>query len=229
MKDGDEDRTKAAEYLDKVEDLLNDEKVSQMYLDYLIIRAVLETRRKAFTNATELFDKANILCDSLLAQHPRDDQAGDTQKRQLRRAKVRLHLYSGEKFYRDEDYKQARELFATTFYEAEKIDWLRFQIKASERLAYLDIHEGKLREAESRLRKWVVRAEKNKDKRRMAFFHRDFAELHLQKEEFDKAIERATQAKEEFSKQYMRRRVDQMDELLKQIEFCRANSNLRQI
>jgi hypothetical protein len=63
----------------------------------------------------------------------------------------------------------------------------------------------------------------------MAFFHRDFAELHLQKEEFDKATERATQARDEFNKQSMNRRVEQMNALLKEIDLCRYNSNLRPI
>ncbi len=228
MKDGDEDRKTAKLYLDKVECQLNNES-NYMYLMYLIIRAVLETRCRAFTRASELFGMANKLCNSLLEQQPRDDQARDSQKHLLRRAKVRIYLYEGEKYYREEDYMRARELFETTFSEAQRINWLRFQIKASERLAYLDLREGKLRDAENRLRQWEPRAENNKDRRRMAFFHRDFAELHLQKEEFDKATERATQARDEFNKQSMNRRVEQMNALLKEIDLCRYNSNLRPI
>ncbi len=224
MKDGDDDRERALSYLDKARVQLNDNLPDQVNVDYLIIRAVLETRNEEFAKASQLFQKANEVCDSLLALHPQDNE-----RCLLLRAKVRLNLYSGEKFYREGDYRTARELYTATFSEAENIGWLRFQIKASERLAYLDIREGRLREAENRLMKWEERAENNKDKRRLAFFHRDFAELYLQQEKFDMAIERATQAKEEFKKLSMKRRECQMEEMLKKIALCRDNRRLLQI
>ncbi len=226
MKDGDEDRKDAAKYLEKAENRLNSEP-TELYLNYLIIHAVLMTRCRDFSKASEFFTNADKLCDSLLAQPPPDNPGRDNKK--LSRAKIRIFLYKGEMFYREEDHVQARKFYETAFSEAEKINWVRFMIKASERLAYLDLREGNLSDAERRLKEWEQRAEMNKDRRRMAFFHRDFAELHLQKEEFDKARERATQAKDEFNMQSMKRRVDQMDELLKKIEKCRVISDLRPI
>ncbi len=228
MKDGDEDRELAAQYLERVENHLSSEP-TELKLNHLIIHAVLKTRCRDFSKASEFFASADKLCDSLLAQLPPDNPGRDNKKRSLSRAKIRIYLYTGEMYYREEDHVRARALFETAFSEAEKINWVRFMIKASERLAYLDLREGNLSDAERRLKEWELRAEMNKDRRRMAFFHRDFAELHLQKEEFDKATERATQAKDEFNMQSMKRRVLQMDELLKKIEDCRVISDLRPI
>jgi thymidylate kinase len=171
---------------------------------------VCRTRLGDFLQADNFFTKANDYCESL-KQSP-DENYGNNELR-IKRAQLRILLYSGERFYREKNYAKAQELYEKVDEGAKEIDWLRFRIKANERLAFLEILHNNLTEAQLRLEEWIEFAKNNKDDRRIAFFHRDFAELYFRQEKFREAEDYAMSAEAAFRRLNMSRRVEDMREL----------------
>ncbi len=168
---------------------------------------VCRTRLGDFIQADNYFAKANDYCDSL-KQSP-DVNLGNNELR-TKRAKLRILLYSGERFYREKNYGKAQDLYEKVDEGAKEIDWLRFRIKANERLAFLEILHNNLTEAQLRLEEWIEFAKNNKDDRRIAFFHRDFAELYFRQEKFREAEDYAISAEAAFRRLNMPGRVHEM-------------------
>jgi LuxR family glucitol operon transcriptional activator len=171
---------------------------------------VCMTRLGNFIEADKCFTKANDSCESL-KQSP-DMNPGNNELR-TKRAHLRILLYSGERFYREKNYGKAQELYEKVDKGAKEIDWLRFRIKANERLAFLEILHNNLTEAQLRLEEWIEFAKNNKDDRRIAFFHRDFAELYFRQEKFREAEDYAISAEAAFRRLNMSGRVDEMTKL----------------
>jgi hypothetical protein len=77
----------------------------------------------------------------------------------------------------------------------------------------LEILHNNLTEAQLRLEEWIEFAKNNKDDRRIAFFHRDFAELYFRQEKFREAEDYAISAEAAFRRLNMSGRVDEMTKL----------------
>lgn len=107
---------------------------------------VCMTRLGNFSEADNYFTVANNFCVTL-KQNSDMNLAINVDERRIKRAQLRILLYSGERFYRDKNFGKARELYEEVDKGAKEIDWLRFRIKANERLAFLDIQHNKLTDA----------------------------------------------------------------------------------
>lgn len=148
------------------------------------------------------------------------------------RLDIRYLLYFGEKFYREgylpstpEDEKirnlqKAKHIYNQVTRKSEDIEWLRFKVKAFERLASLAIKDGDLEKAERLLDHWYPSTQQNQDCRRMAFFERDYADLEFAKQNYEKAKEWANKALGKFQGLEMIARVEKINDL---ISKCNIN------
>lgn len=194
---------------------------------------VLYTRLHDFNNADQWFRKANSI---------RKTQANEIEKSEDKRLELRYILYYAELFYRKHltdqgkvfDLKRASIMYQIAQNKAEGIDWLRFQVKAIERRIHLLlISQGQtnanLEEAEKLLNTWYPVLKDNRDRRRLAFYKRDYAILFYKKKDFRTAKDWASEAKIIFESLKMRRRADNMADLISRcinsINFERINES----
>lgn len=147
------------------------------------------------------------------------------------RLELRYILYYAELFYRRYldgqgktfDLIRADKMYRITDRKADGINWLRFRVKAIERRIHLLLVDKdsqalrideNLREAESLLNRWYPVMEHNNDQRRLAFYKRDFAILFYKKRMFLEAKKWACEAKLIFKSLEMRKRAEDMSDLV---------------
>ncbi|MBW4472438.1 MAG: hypothetical protein KME45_19005 [Stenomitos rutilans HA7619-LM2] len=172
--------------------------------------AVLYTRKREFEEADAWFKQYMEL---------RKQTRGQVAELNERRLEIRYLLYWGERYYREEDYFKARHLYQQVTKKSEGIQWLRFKVKAYERLAFINIKEHKLEDAEGLLDAWYPVTQRNRDYRRMAFFERDYAMLEFEKENYGKAKEWAKKALERFQDLGMNIRVGIANRFVEECDF----------
>jgi tetratricopeptide (TPR) repeat protein len=152
--------------------------------------AVVYTRDKKFRNADYWF----------IQQHKKvvKDFGRYMLNSQYKRLELRFLLYFAERFYRDSSYDTAFKIYRQVVNKAGKINWLRFKVKAIERMAYLHIISKRYDDAREILDDWYPVMKRNNDIRRIAFFQRDYAELEFQLRNFAEASRWAIQAQKIF-------------------------------
>jgi nucleoside phosphorylase len=190
----------------------------------LVNLAVFYTRKKDFKRADYWFKKYMEF---------RKQQRNQTNQfviseyrlelRSKRRLELRYILYWGERYYREGDYLKAKQLYKQVAKKSEDINWLRFRAKANERLAFIAIHEDELKEAEKLLQVWYPITTRNQDRRRMAFFERDYAYLEFKKKRYEEAKMYANRALDRFKNLHMFTRVQVMNEFIKKCDSCLEN------
>jgi Effector-associated domain 7/NB-ARC domain len=148
------------------------------------------------------------------------------------RLEIRYLLYFGEKFYREgclpstpenekiKSLRKAKRIYNQVTRKSEDIEWLRFKVKAFERLASLAIKDNELEKAEQLLDNWYPSTQQNRDYRRMAFFERDYADLEFAKQNYEKAKEWANKALGRFQDLEMIARVEKINNLISE---CNIN------
>jgi hypothetical protein len=94
------------------------------------------------------------------------------------------------------------------------IQWIRFQAKAMERIAYLKVRDKRFREASVIINEWMSKSSIHGDKRRVAFFIKDKALLHEGLNEFTKALECAAAALAKFQELDMDQRVKEVSKMI---------------
>jgi hypothetical protein len=172
--------------------------------------AVLFSRKRDFARADYWFNQYMKL---------RKENKLNISKIQKQRLELRYLLYWGERYYRDGDYSKAIKLYAQVVKKSEAINWLRFKVKAFERLALISIRQDRLSDAEEFLQTWYPVTERNHDYRRMAFFQRDYAELEFKKNNFLKAKDWASKALQIFKDLKMQIRVQTTQELIHECDL----------
>ena len=152
--------------------------------------AVVYTRDKKFKNADYWF----------IQQHKKvvKDFGRYMLNSQYKRLELRFLLYFAERYYRDSSYDTAFKIYRQVVNKAGKINWLRFKVKAIERMAYLHIINKRYDDAREILDAWYPVMKRNNDIRRIAFFQRDYAELEFQLRNFADASCWAIQAQKIF-------------------------------
>jgi tetratricopeptide (TPR) repeat protein len=168
--------------------------------------AVCYTRCKQFEKADYWFIK----------QHKKvvQDFRLTMSKSQYNRLELRFLLYFAERFYRNMDYGTAFKIYQQVVKKADAINWLRFKVKAFERMAYLYINDKQYGDAREILDTWYPVMKRNHDIRRMAFFQRDYAELEFQLQNFAAARRWAIMAQQIFSDLGMEYRSIKMEKYI---------------
>lgn len=112
------------------------------------------------------------------------------------------------------DLDKARKVFEEVSARGQEIGWQRAVIYAQNWLADIAIHRGQLDEAEHLLRTGLPVAERNKDKRRAAFYQRSFALLEHKRGNREAARRWAEAALDGFERLGMQPEAKEMEALL---------------
>lgn len=98
-----------------------------------------------------------------------------------RRDEISHSYYRAEVHFHCEEYAQAEDLYRQVMAQAQAIGWQRAGIYAQNWLADIAILQGRWAEAETLLQSGMAVAERNKDKRRLAFYRYSLARLEQQR------------------------------------------------
>ncbi len=139
------------------------------------------------------------------------------------RHKLTIKYYYGVMYIAKGDRKRAETYFNETLNGAHKIAWQRGMIYAQQFLADIAKAQGKFDEAERLLKTGLDVVERNKDRRRTAYYKRSLAYLALQQgrrnksdeqKKLDEAINWAQQALDGFERLGMQPEVNKLHRLL---------------
>lgn len=143
---------------------------------------------------TQEFDKAR---NWLQTEQSLLESAG-LSEREHQRQQVHILYYQAEICFRSQDYIQAQALYQQALELAIAIGWQRGVIAIGNWLADVAIELGDLDLAQQLLERGFPVAERNKDKRSIAFHKRSFAILSRLQENLEQAQHWATEAAEDF-------------------------------
>lgn len=129
------------------------------------------------------------------------------------RRSIHLHYYGGVMRYETGLYREAKEFFQQVVELSRAINWQRAGSYAQNYLADIAIEEGNFAEAESLLQSGLPVTERNKDKRRIAFYKYSYARLELKRHELVKAYHWAEQALDDFDRLGMQPEVEKTQQL----------------
>lgn len=165
--------------------------------------AVLRTHKeKDYKEAHRLIDLAeNLIKQAVIVE------------KQLIRYLIFFAFYRGELYFFDGDYEQAKKIFKKILEDTNKISWQRFNNYAQNWLANLAIVQGDLDEAEILLKKGLITAEGNNEKRRIAHYYESLAKLEKSRGNLEQALEWATKALDYFNRLGMKADIEKMREL----------------
>jgi LuxR family glucitol operon transcriptional activator len=127
---------------------------------------------------------------------------------------VAVLYYRAEKCYGTGDYDQAKSLFQQVGEHSQAIDWHRAVIYTQNWVADIAIAQDNLDEAKSLLQTGLPVAERNKDKRRTAFYKRSFAYLKQKQGDLAEALRWAEAALDGFERLGMQPEAEEMRELV---------------
>lgn len=177
------------------------------------IRCTIALNLAIYYARTEQFEKADYW---FIQQHKKavKDYRHLMRDYEYKRLELRFLLYFAERFYRNMNNNTAYKIYLQVVKKADAINWLRFKVKAFERLAYLQIKERNFKDAREILDTWYPVMERNHDVRRMAFFQRDYAELEFQLQNFAESSRWARMAMEIFSDLGMENRSNAMQKYI---------------
>ena len=133
------------------------------------------------------------------------------------RRSIHLHYYGGVIRYETGLYQEAKDFFQRVMELSQAVNWQRAGSYAQNYLADIAIEEGDYTEAESLLQSGLPVAERNKDKRRTAFYKRSFACLELKRDDFARAKPWVMAALDGFDRLGMQPEADEMRNLLEEL------------
>lgn len=168
--------------------------------------AALYVRKKEYEEARRWLDQNEaLLAEVNLAEQKR------------LREWIPIPYYRAEICYWNKEYDQAKALYRQVLEHGKAIGWQRAVIYAQNWLADIAIKQGDLDEAESLLQTGFPVAERNKDKRRTAFYKRSFALLEQKRGNLVQARSRAVEALDGFERLGMQPEADEMRRLLEEL------------
>jgi tetratricopeptide (TPR) repeat protein len=143
------------------------------------------------------------------------------------RHKLTIKYYYGVVYIAKRDRDRAETYFNEAFEGAQKVNWQRGMIYAQQFLADIARAQGMFDKAEELLKTGLEVAERNKDKRRTAYYERSLAYLALhqwrhsnERDRLNEAISWAQQALGGFERLGMQPEVSRLHRLLKRIEVA---------
>lgn len=142
---------------------------------------------------------------------PQDDK-------ERRRDAIGLIYWQAVAHFEGQNYDQAERLFQQVLEQGQIISWQRAINYAQNYLADIAIVRGNLEEADRLLRAGLSVAERNKDKRRTAFYKRSFAYLEHKQRNLAEAQRWASAALDGFDRLGMQPEAEEMQELLQSLK-----------
>jgi pentatricopeptide repeat protein len=164
--------------------------------------AVLRIRQENYADALEWVARTEALHSEAQLGEPRHS-----------RGWISFSYYRAVTFFETKKYDEAKRLFQEIIERGLVINWQRAIVYAQNWLADIAIARGELDEAERLLQVGLPVAERNKDKRRTAFYRRSFA--HLARARGDKVAMRrwAGEARDGFDRLGMQPEMREMYDL----------------
>lgn len=125
------------------------------------------------------------------------EEAG-IEERERQRQRIHSLYYQAEICFKTRDYAQAKRLYQQALEQAQAVGWQRATIAILNWLADVGLEQGHLEEAQHLLDQGLPVAERNKDKRSIAFHKRSFALLEKLRGNLEQAQRWAAEAAEGF-------------------------------
>lgn len=126
------------------------------------------------------------------------------------RQKIATLYYSAEIHYKRGEYGQAKSLYEQMSNISKEVGWQRASIYAQNWLADIAINLGELRDAEHLLRTGLLVVERNREKRRTAYYKHSFARLEKAKGNLAQARNWANEALDGFDRLGMEQEVKEV-------------------
>lgn len=142
------------------------------------------------------------------------EQAG-LEEGERQRQGIQSLYYEAEIYFKAGDYAQAKMFYQQALEQAIAIGWQRARIAIENWLADVALEQGNLEEAQHLLEQGLPVAERNKDKRSIAFHQRSFAILEQWRGDLDASQRWAEEAAEGFESLRMIPEAKEMRDLLR--------------
>ncbi len=165
--------------------------------------SVLCSRRQQYPQAHEWINIGEKLLKQANSEEPK-------RTRQL----ILILYYRAEIYYQNENYERAKELYQEVVERGQTIDWQRAVNYAQNWLADIAIEQGNLDEVQGLLDTGLREADRNKDKRRIAYYKRSFARFEQKLGNQEKAREWAVEALDAFDRLGMLPEAEEMRSVL---------------
>jgi hypothetical protein len=178
---------------------------AQVFLAQTI--ALLRIYQRQYTDAAYWLDQTRILLQTI-----------EWDELESTRRWITTQHYQALMYYRQQDYSQAQAAFQEELEHAQPIGWQRAIIRAQGYLANLAIIQDRLAEAESLLRIGLLAADRNKDKRTVAYYRGFFVGLYQKRADIDEACRWARAALDSFGLLGMRADMEEMHKLLEELQ-----------
>lgn len=133
------------------------------------------------------------------------------------RRTLQLRYQRGILAYEKGQYQKAKQIFEQVVELSQAISWQRAMIFAQNYLADIAIAEDNLAEAESLLKSGLTVVERNKDRRRTAFYQYSYARLCQKQGELTAARTWAEKALDNFSRLGMKPEIESLRQLLAEL------------
>jgi len=180
---------------------------SRIQVEVIQIIARLRTYQKQYAEAQYWLDQANAFLEK-------------TQLHELEHSRkwINNQRYYGELCYQKQDYDQAEMYFREVLECAQMIGRQRSIISSQNYLANIAIAQDRLDEAEGLLQTGLTVCERNKDKRRTAYFKCSFAHLYRKLGNLGEARRWATEAFDGFERLGMQLELEEMQAFLAEMQ-----------
>ncbi len=169
--------------------------------------ADLRIYQRQYVDALNWFERSKNLLEAV----PLND------RERTRREIISLYYYS-IMCYKQQNYEQAEKGFRRTMEYAHSIGWQRATIYAQNWLADIAIVQGRFDEAAGLLQTGLLVSERNKDKRRVAYYKRSFSLLRYKQGNKDEACRWAKEAYDGFERLGMQLEAEEMYALLQELQ-----------
>ncbi len=163
---------------------------------------------------TKQFDEARDWLETELSLL----ESADLSEREFQQQQVHIFYYQAEICYRRGDYVQAQRLYQQALELAKAVGWKRAEIAIQNWLADVAIELGNFELAQQLLERGLPVAERNKDKRSIAFHKRSWAILLKLQGNLEQAQRWASEAAEGFESLKMIPEAKEMHGLLESVE-----------
>jgi len=180
---------------------------SRIQVEVIQIIARLRTYQKQYAEAQYWLDQANAFLEK-------------TQLHELEHSRkwINNQRYYGELCYKKQDYDQAEMYFREVLECAQMIGRQRSIISSQNYLANIAIAQDRLDEAEGLLQTGLTVCERNKDKRRTAYFKCSFAHLYRKLGNLGEARRWAKEAFDGFERLGMQLEMEEMHALQQEMQ-----------
>lgn len=180
---------------------------SRRQVELIQIIARLRTSQEQYAEAQHWLDKANAFLEKAQLHEPEHSRKWINNQR-----------YYGELCYKKRDYDQAEIYFRQILDRAQIIGRQRSIISAQNYLANIAIAQDRLDEAESLLQTGLTVCERNKDKRRIAYYKCSFAHLYRKLDNLGEARRWAKEAFDDLGRLGMQLEMEEMRTFLQELQ-----------